>query len=295
MTQNTEVLWLVLAGLIGLCVGSFINVIIWRTPIIMLNQWRQDIADFLQDDDSLAMHDKAAIIAKYSQNKPISLSLPASFCPHCHTRLKIWHNIPIISYLYLKGACHHCHARIHWHYPVVELLMAVMAVWAVWQYQASILAVAVAMAGGLLLALSGIDYRVKLLPDRLVACLGLLGLVVNAFEMLVPAWQAMMGMVSGFVLFWGIDAIHHLITKRHGLGLGDAKLLAVLGAWLGVWSLPVLILMASLMGVVAGVVQYRQTNTSKAFAFGPYLAVSGWLLLIFPSWQDWLMAWFGVA
>lgn len=280
-------IFLVLMAVVGLCVGSFLTVVGHRMPQKMHHEWQCDVAEYLDDtitDDALQAP-KTAIIAALT-DKPTPHHQRRSHCPHCQTMIAWYDNIPIISYALLAGKCRHCRHAISKQYPIIELGCGLISVLVAVRFGISEQGVFALLFVWLLLALTIIDYRHQLLPDRLVLPLALLGGLVNAFSLFATPAQSLLGAVAGFGVLWSINAAYRLMAGRDGMGLGDAKLLAALGAWLGIAYLPLVLMIASILGVVAGF--YHQRQGQRAFAFGPYLAAGGLFALCFgKQLMDW--------
>jgi len=268
---------LVIAGVMGLIVGSFINVVIVRLPARLMHAWHVMVSESDHTDTPA----------------PPGLIWPRSRCVHCHHGIA-WHdNIPVISWLVLRGRCRHCENAIGWRYPIVEVLCAAATVLVVWQWGLSWPTLAAAGMAWTLIAASAIDLEHHLLPD--VLTLGLLwaGLLINAtWSWFATPSDAIWGAVAGFSILWLVLHGFRLLTGKEGMGGGDLKLLAALGAWLG-WSLlPIVLFLASLMGSVAGLLGMvlAQRGRDTPIAFGPHLALAGWLALIWHALLgDWLM------
>lgn len=255
------------ALLLGLIVGSFLNVLIHRLPLMMERHWRDEAREALE----LAPQ----------PGERFDLLLPPSHCPHCQHRIRPWQNIPLLSYLFLRGRCAGCETAISPRYPLVELCSAALAVFAAWHFGFSASAAAFMLLSWGLLALSLIDIDKQLLPDALVMPLLWLGLIVNAFGMFVPLEQALWGAVTGYLSLWSVYWLFRLITGKEGIGHGDFKLLAMFGAWGGWQILPFTLLSASLSGAILGLVLLRLSGKSGTqISFGPYLAVSGWIAVL---------------
>lgn len=279
LTQN-HALFLIMTGILGLIVGSFINVVIHRMPKTMLSEWRHEISEFIAADEALKDATKNDVQAHHQPNPSPNPSTLRSRCPHCTAVIAWQHNIPVISYLLLSGRCASCQAKISLSYPVTELLTAVLSILIVHHFGVSIQAGLALIFLWYLVALSGIDYHTKLLPDRLLVPLGMVGLIANTQHVFTTPNLAIWGLVMGFVVFWGINALFKVIMGKDGMGLGDAKLLGVLGAWLGMFYLPMIVFIAALLGVIAGIInKYRQDE--EVFAFGPYLAIGGLFSLLY--------------
>lgn len=279
-------LFLSFIGVTGLIVGSFINVVAHRTPIIMMNEWRADISEFIAHDDNISILIKQQISAEYQKTNKISLSSPRSSCPHCHTIIAWYHNIPIISYLILTGRCASCSGKISATYPLTELICASLSVLITHHFGVSIHTPLALVLVWFLLALSLIDLKAQLLPDRLLLPIGMIGLLANIYDTFTNIHAAIIGLMMGFVSFWLINAIFKRLTQKNGMGLGDAKLLGVLGAWLGVQFLPMIVFISALFGVLAG---FIIAPKRQAFAFGPYLAIGGVISLLY---GEAILAWY---
>ncbi|MDO4440699.1 MAG: A24 family peptidase [Moraxella sp.] len=287
--SSHQPLLIVLVGIIGLVMGSFINVVAHRTPLIMMHEWRQEVFNFIKHDDSIDADVKARLDSHHALD-PISLSTPASHCPSCHARIRWWQNIPLLSYLLIKGRCTHCHGKISPMYPATEATTALLSMLIAHHFGASIQMLLALILVWYLLALSCIDWRTRLLPDRLLVPLGIIGLLANTASLFTTPLLSIWGLSVGFVAFWFINVLCKWLIRQDGLGLGDAKLLGVLGAWLGVSALPIIILVASLLGVVVGVIgKASGRSDDKTLAFGPYLVMGGVVALLF---GERLWAWY---
>lgn len=244
----------IITTLIALVVGSFLNVVIYRLPIMM------------QRPPTL----------------PFNLALPASQCRHCHTSLRFWHNIPLLSFLFLKGRCHACQQTISWRYPLVEILSVLLSLIALVQIGWQPLLGAVLLFTYVLIALTFIDIDEQLLPDSMTLPLLGMGLALNSFDIFTSASQAIWGALLGFILLWLIDALYYMIRKRHGIGMGDCKLLAALGAWLGASALAPILLIASVLGLGVAIlfIALKRLKYDTPIAFGPFLAIAAWGYLI---------------
>lgn len=271
---------MVIVALLGLCVGSFLNVVIHRIPLIMRREWRFESAHFWQDE-TLGNSHKTALLETIKNDTPISLAYPASRCPNCGHKIRWFENIPVISWLLLKGTCSDCATKISSRYPLVELITAILSVVVIAVFGTTTEGLASLVFTWLLIALAGIDFDTQLLPDRLVYPLGMLGLAVNSQGLFIAPTAAIWGALLGFLSLWSVATLYALLTKKQGMGHGDFKLLAALGAWLGATMLPLIILLSSLMGAVVGIVLMKIHGGSKPFAFGPYIAIAGIIALLF--------------
>lgn len=261
--------YLCAALLLGLVVGSFLNVLVHRLPIMLQQQWQAEAREVLElpSEDPPERYD---------------LVLPASQCPHCGHRIRAWENIPVLSYLLLRGRCSSCRTAISARYPLVELGCAVLTAFIAWHLGASTAAFALMLLSWGLLAMSLIDIEHRLLPDALVLPLLWLGLIVNAFELFVPLEDALWGAVAGYLSLWSVFWLFKLITGKEGMGYGDFKLLALIGAWGGWQILPITLLLSSVLGAVIGLIMLRikGLKASTPIPFGPYLAIAGWIALL---------------
>lgn len=276
LTNNSAIT--LAAALLGLLVGSFLNVVIHRLPKMMLRETDNFVA---QERGEALPH-----AGRYD------LMLPRSACPHCQTRLPAHHNVPVLSWLLLRGRCGECRAPIGLRYPAVELLAAALFALAAWRFGAGLTGLAIMGCCAFLIALAFIDAETMLLPDALTLPLLWLGLLVNLGHRIVPLPEAVLGAAGGYVLLWLIFWGFKLVTGKEGLGYGDFKLMAALGAWLGWQALPLVLLSASALGAVVGIalVASGRHDRNQAIPFGPYLAIAGMLALLYGS--DWLS--FGV-
>jgi leader peptidase (prepilin peptidase)/N-methyltransferase len=218
-----------------------------------------------------------------TNDQPITLSRPASRCPHCAHKIRWYENIPLVSWLLLRGRCSDCKAAIGLRYPLVELTTALLSVLVIYQFGVNATGLSALVLVWTLIALTGIDFDTQLLPDRLTFPLAGLGLAVNSQGWFVSPTQSIWGLLLGFLSLWIVVKVFYLITKKHGMGQGDFKLLAVLGAWLGPLMLPLIILLSSLLGSIVGLILMKKQGESRPFAFGPYIAIAGIIALLYGS------------
>jgi leader peptidase (prepilin peptidase)/N-methyltransferase len=254
----------------GLIVGSFLNVVIHRLPIMMEREWRQHCTELMGQS------------ASEVDAEVYNLWQPRSRCPACSRPIAAYENIPVVSYALQRGRCKGCGARIALRYPLVELLGAVIAVIAVSVFGLSLEAVAATGLGWALLALSGIDLDHHLLPDAITLPLLWCGMALNLSGLFAPLEAAVVGAMAGYLILWGVYWAFKLVTGKEGMGYGDFKLLAALGAWTGWMLLPMIILIASAVGAIIGIlliVTGRQ-GRSQPIPFGPFLAAAGWIALL---------------
>ncbi len=283
LLQENIALALVVFGLLGLCVGSFLNVVIHRIPLMMIYGWRQECSQFMIEQADMPREHTLPIANIVATDQPITLSRPASRCPHCAHKIRWYENIPLISWLALKGRCSNCKAAIGLRYPVVELVTALLSVLVIYKFGVNATGLSALVLVWTLVALTGIDFDTQLLPDRLTFPLAGLGLAVNSQGWFVSPTQSIWGLLFGFLSLWIVVKVFYLITKKHGMGQGDFKLLAVLGAWLGPMMLPLIILLSSLLGSIVGIILMKKQGESRPFAFGPYIAVAGIVALLYGS------------
>lgn len=283
LLQENMTIALVVFGLLGLCVGSFLNVVIHRTPLMMVSAWRQECSQFIYEQADMPREHTMPLVNIVDTDTPITLSKPASRCPHCAHKIKWYENIPLISWIVLRGRCSDCKAAIGLRYPIVELVTALLSALVIYHFGVSMVGLSALVLVWTLIALTGIDFDTQLLPDRLTFPLAGLGLAVNSQGWFVPPTQSIWGLLLGFLSLWIVVKIFYLITKKHGMGQGDFKLLAVLGAWLGPMMLPLIILLSSLLGSIVGLILMKKQGESKPFAFGPYIAIAGIVALLYGS------------
>jgi leader peptidase (prepilin peptidase)/N-methyltransferase len=262
-------LWIILAGVLGLLVGSFLNVVILRLPERMAAGWRQEARDVLELEDDAAP-------------LPPGIVREPSHCPQCKHRLAASDNIPLFSWLLLRGRCRYCKAPISIQYPLVELLSAILSAIVVWKFGPTWVALAGLVFTWTLIALAGIDFRTQLLPDQLTFPLLWLGLLLSLLPMFVAAPSAIIGAAAGYLSLWSVYWLFKLLTGKEGMGYGDFKLLAALGAWMGPVSLLPIILLSSLIGALIGgtLIALRRHQRERPMPFGPFIAAAGWVWLV---------------
>ncbi|XID74674.1 prepilin peptidase [Alkanindiges sp. WGS2144] len=261
--------WLLLSviAVLGLCVGSFLNVVIYRLPRMMEQEWRHECTILLNGTAS-------------AEPVALSLSKPASSCPHCQHQIRWYENIPLFSWLALRGKCSACHSKISIRYPLVELATMLASIVVVLSFGPTFKMLAALLLTWVLIALTGIDFDTQLLPDRLTLPIAGLGLAINTQSLFISPTQSIWGYVIGFLVLWLVYIVFKLVTGKEGMGYGDFKLLAALGAWLGPLMLPLIILLSSMVGAIIGLALLKIRKENLPFAFGPYLAIAGWIALI---------------
>ncbi|WP_278412498.1 prepilin peptidase [Stutzerimonas kunmingensis] len=260
------------AALLGLLVGSFLNVLIYRLPIMMQREWRAQALEYLECPPEPV-------------RERFNLLLPSSRCPRCDHQIRSWENIPLVSWLALRGKCSSCRAPISSRYPLVELACGLLSGYVAWHFGLTWQAGAMLFLTWGLVAMSMIDIDHQLLPDSLVLPLLWLGLILNSFGLFVSLESALWGAVAGYLSLWSVYWLFKLVTGKEGMGYGDFKLLAMLGAWGGWQVLPLTILLSSVVGAVLGTILLRvqRAESSAPIPFGPYLAIAGWIALL---WGD---------
>ena len=268
----TEPLLYTLAALVtGLCVGSFLNVVIHRLPKMLERGWQAQCAELRGEPPAV--------------EPAYNLVVPRSACPACGAPITALQNIPVFSWLALRGRCAKCKASISARYPVVEVLGGILAAYAVWRFGVTPRGIAACVLLWSLLALTMIDFDTQLLPDGITLPLLWLGLIVNLWDVFTSLPSAVVGAVAGYLSLWSIYWLFKLIRGKEGMGYGDFKLLAALGAWLGWQLLPVIVLLSSVVGAVIGIalIVFKGRDHSVPLAFGPYLAIAGAIALFFGS------------
>ena len=276
-------LFAALAGIVGLMVGSFLNVVIYRLPIMLERQWQAQASEVLVTAGTTAADSTPDVLSRFS------LSTPRSACPACRAPITAWQNIPVLSWLYLRGKCANCKASISARYPVVELSTAFLSAWVAWHFGYGISAACGLLITWTLIALTGIDFDHQLLPDDLTLPLMWAGLTAavlfgsSGASIPVATGEAIIGAAGGYLSLWLVFHAFRLITGKEGMGYGDFKLFAALGAWLGWKMLPLIILLAAATGAILGIsmIVMRGRDRAAPMPFGPYLAAAGWLAMMY--------------
>jgi len=272
--------------LLGLVIGSFLNVVLYRLPIMLERDWRAQAAELLSsvNDATGATQMAQAVPARFT------LSTPGSACPSCKAPIKAWQNIPVLSWLLLRGRCAACQTKISMRYPLVELATGLLSAWVAWHFGFGAPAACGLLVTWVLIALTGIDIDHQLLPDGITLPLmwaGLLAAVligpIAGSPIPVSAPDAIIGAISGYVSLWLVFHAFRLVTGKEGMGYGDFKLFAALGAWLGWKLLPLVILLSAATGAILGILMIvlRGRDRSAPMPFGPYLAAAGWLAMMY--------------
>ena len=270
LIQQNSTLFIIITSLLGLVFGSFLNVVIHRLPIMMEMSWRDQCA-------SLNGSDKPTKTTKYN------LITPRSACPNCQKPIAAWHNIPIISFLILGGKCKDCKASISWRYPAVELISTCLVGLVAYKFGFSLNTFAASAFVLALMSLTFIDLDTQLLPDDITLPLLWLGLFFNLNGSFTDIQSAVVGVVAGYLILWSLYWLFKIITGKEGMGYGDFKMLAAIGAWLGWGMLPLVILLSSIAGSIIGIglMLFAKKGINTAIPFGPYLALGGIVALFF--------------
>ncbi|MDQ8022132.1 MAG: A24 family peptidase [Moraxellaceae bacterium] len=260
---------MIVCGLLGLCVGSFLNVVIHRVPKMLEQRWLAEAAYVRGEPEPEA--------------PAFNLVKPRSRCPHCGHLIGAIENIPVVSYLFLKGRCKACKARISPRYPLVEILTALLSVAVGWQFGPTLATAAALAFVWALVALTFIDLDTQLLPDDITLPLVWLGLLANVWTSFTTLESAVIGAMAGYLVLWSVYWLFKLTTGKEGMGYGDFKLLAAVGAWLGWQVLPVVVLLSSVVGAVVGIglIVFARHGRETPIPFGPYLAAAGLIALFF--------------
>lgn len=260
--------YLMIVMILSLFIGSFLNVVIYRLPRIIEQAWREECREYLG--------------LKPLIEKTLSLSLPSSYCPQCQSSIRPWHNIPVISYLFLRGKCADCKNPIPWRYPLIEMITCILSVYIAWHFGVSWQALSALLFTWIIIALTFIDIDYYILPDQLTFLLLWVGLGSSIMNLFCTPSEAIIGGMTGYLIFAIIQWCFKIITRKDGMGQGDFKFLAAMGAFFGWRLLPLIILLASLSGIFFTVSQMliKGDFKSRPLPFGPYLALAGWVTLL---------------
>jgi len=281
------ILFVSAVGFITLLFGSFLNVVISRLPAALQKEWRRQCEDFLAED-SYEEHESFTLLGLFT---------PCSHCPHCKTPIKPYDNIPLLSYIILRGKCRSCHTHISLQYPIIEALTAVLCMIVAWNFGVTWQTVAGCFLTCVLIVQSGIDLEHKIIPDEITLPTLWLGIIISIWGIYATSTAAIIGAVAGYTILWVIYWVFYWITKKEGMGYGDFKLLAMLGAWLGWQALPLIVLFSSIMGSIIGVCTLLLLHKKRNFRipFGPFLALAGWIALLWgPAINNWYAHYAGI-
>ena len=286
LNSNPE-FFLLSVFLFSLLVGSFLNVVIYRLPIMLKREWKTDCIGFLTDE--LKSGDKeieqVPLPPKQTENteETFNLSVPRSRCPACGHKITALENIPIISWLFLRGKCSACHAAISIRYPLIELVTTLLSTLVAWHFGVQWFTLAALFLTWALIALTMIDFDTQLLPDNITLPLLWLGILLSLIQISnISLSDSIIGAMAGYLTLWSVYQLFKLITGKEGMGYGDFKLLAVLGAWLGWQALPLILLLSALVGALVGIslIIFMGRDKSIPIPFGPYLASAGFISLL---------------
>jgi leader peptidase (prepilin peptidase)/N-methyltransferase len=271
LLSEQQAVFITACFILGLLLGSFLNVVILRLPVIMQKDWHQQCSELLEVENKQA-----------AEEKPFNLVSPRSCCPKCGHMITALENIPVISYLFLRGKCSGCGTRISARYPLIELFTAILTATVAWHFGFSWQAGAAMLLTWALIALSFIDIDHQLLPDSITFPFLWLGLLLSLVPLFVDSHASLVGAAAGYLSLWFIYHLFRILTGKEGMGYGDFKLLALFGAWMGWQLLPVIILLSSAVGAVIGISQivFRGRDRNIPIPYGPYLAAAGWIALL---------------
>ena len=267
LLETSPPLFIALCVVLGLLVGSFLNVVIHRLPKMLERGWHAQCAELRGEETA--------------PGEPYNLLTPRSACPHCHHAISALENIPVLSYLLLRGKCRGCHAAISLRYPIIEAISGILCGFAAWHFGFGLAAIGAILLIWALLALTAIDFDTQLLPDDITLPLIWIGLLFNLYGTFTTLHDAVLGAIAGYIALWAVYWLFKLATGKEGMGYGDFKLLAALGAWLGWQLLPLIIILSSLVGAVIGITLIVAVKRGRdiPIPFGPYLAGGGLIAL----------------
>lgn len=280
LIANNLILLIGLAAIFGLIIGSFLNVVIYRLPVMLHSMWVSECSDFLKEQTG-----SAPSTNQPQESSTFNLAWPSSHCTHCKHKLGLLENIPVLSYVFQGGKCKHCKKGIPLRYPAVEMLTAIMTAMVVIHFGLNWVAwLALILTWGLI-ALSFIDLDHQILPDDLTLPLLWFGLFINCFLVFTTPSDAIIGAIAGYLSFWIVYQLFKFLTGKEGMGHGDFKLMALLGAWLGWQAIPLIIILSSFVGAIVGItlILFKGHDKTKPIPFGPYIAFAGWIALL---WGD---------
>lgn len=278
---SNPLFFLIFVFLISLMVGSFLNVVIYRLPVMLKREWQSDCVGFLSEELG-----KDIAVESEDNKETFNLSLPRSRCPACGHQITALENIPVISWLFLRGKCSDCGTKISARYPIIELITALLSVLLAYTYGVQWFTLGALFLTWALIALTMIDFDTQLLPDNITLPFLWLGILMSLLHISdVSLQDSIIGAMAGYLSLWSVYQIFKLATGKEGMGFGDFKLLAVLGAWLGWQSLPLILLLSALVGAIVGIslILFLGRDKNIPIPFGPYLAAAGFISLL---WGD---------
>ena len=270
--EASPLLLYIIIAFTGLSVGSFLNVVVYRLPLIMERNWKDECHEFLE-------------LAPAKHEEPLAsmtLATPPSACPKCNHKIRFYENIPVLSYLFLRGKCSSCAAPIGLQYPLVELVTGIVSLLVAVRFGVTMQTVAALIFSWVLIALTLIDIKKMLLPDSMTMPLLWLGILCSFFNLSTDLQSSVIGAIAGYMILWSIYWLFKLVTGKEGMGYGDFKLLGALGAWVGYPLLPQIILLSAVVGSVIGIAMVitGMNKRQNPIPFGPYLAIAGWIALM---------------
>jgi leader peptidase (prepilin peptidase)/N-methyltransferase len=274
LLADSPIAFVSFAFVFSLIVGSFLNVVIHRLPIMMERSFQAEYQAYFNPEEEQA------------EQPTYNLVKPDSTCPNCNHLIRWWENIPVFSWIWLKAKCSNCKHPVSLRYPAVELMTALMSAWVAWHFGYGIQALMGIILCWLLITMTFIDLDKMLLPDELTLPLIWIGLLINTSSTFVAPVDAIIGACAGYLILWSIYWAFKLLTGKEGMGYGDFKLLAALGAWFGWQYLPIVILLSSVVGAIVGlfIMFYKNSGKSLAIPFGPYLAAAGFITMLYGDW-----------
>ena len=257
--------------MLGMCIGSFLNVVIYRLPKMMQQDWHEQCCELLDIKNE-----------NVTEQQKVNLVFPGSSCPTCQHKITAIENVPVISYLFLGGRCRSCKVKISLQYPIIEMFTGLATAYVAWHFGFSLQTLCAVFLTWALICLSMIDLEHSLLPDDITLPFMWLGLACNIFGVFTDVYSSLIGAMLGYAILWAIFMGFKAVTGKEGMGYGDFKLLALLGAWLGWQSLPLIILLSSITATIIGLAMiiFKGRDKAAAFPLGPYLAIAGWITLV---------------
>jgi len=279
---SSQSAFIVVIGILGLLIGSFLNVVIYRLPVILQRNWKTQCVDYLEIANTEHSNQDP-------QEKAFNLVVPRSRCPNCDHQITALENIPVISYLILKAKCSNCGSHISIRYPIIEAITGLLSIVVAWQLGFTYATAAALFLTWALVALTMIDFDHQLLPDNITLPFLWIGLLLSLATIFTDPQSSIIGAASGYLTLWSVYWLFKLATGKEGMGFGDFKLLAVFGAWFGWQYLPVIVLLSSLVGAVVGIslILFKGKDKNIPIPFGPYLAAAGWIAML---WGDEIIA-----
>jgi len=270
--ESTPWLFFLAVTLFGLSVGSFLNVVAYRLPLMMERDWKLECHEFLELD-------KPEFEPRLLS---MNLATPASACPNCSHKLRFWENVPVLGYVFLQGKCSSCGTKISMQYPLVEFITGAASITVAYQFGVTLQTLFALIFTWVLIALTLIDLKKQLLPDSMTLPLLWLGILLSYFDLFTDLSSSVIGAMAGYLVLWSVYHLFKLLTKKEGMGYGDFKLLAAMCAWTGFTYLPQMILVSSVVGSIAGIsmLLVGKAKQQQPIPFGPYLAVAGWIALL---------------